>query len=142
MTSHPPSTRIPKSLFALIALYCAASLVHFAHNAEFIADYPNLPAWLTRSKVYLAWLAVTSVGVFGIVLLRLRHRSWGLVVVAAYAVLGFAGLDHYSVAPMARHTFAMNATIGCEVACASILFAAALLLLRRSSRSLPSASDA
>src|SRR5215469_12243644 len=33
----------------LFALYAAASLVHFTHNAEYLAQYPNLPAsWTPR----------------------------------------------------------------------------------------------
>ena len=131
MTQPPLPARIPVFLIVLLAIHCAASLIHFAHNAEFVADYPNLPAWLTRSKVYLAWLAVTSVGVVGVVLLRLRLRVAGLLVIAAYALLGFAGLDHYWVAPFAAHTLAMHATIGFEVVSAGALLAATLLLLLR-----------
>jgi len=131
MNQSQPSTRIPAFLLVLLALYCAASLVHFAHNAEFVADYPNLPAWLTRSKVYLAWLAVTSVGLAGVVLLRLRLRVIGLLVIAGYALLGFAGLDHYWVAPFAAHSWAMHATIAFEVASAAALLLATFLMLFR-----------
>jgi hypothetical protein len=131
MKPSPAVARMPALLLVLLATYCAASLLHFAHNAEFVADYPNLPAWLTRSKVYLAWLAVTSVGVAGVILLRLRLRVIGLLVVAGYALLGFAGLDHYWVAPFAAHSLAMHATIGFEVASAATLLVATLLLLFR-----------
>lgn len=110
-------------------IYCLASLVHFAHNAEFVSDYPNLPAWLTRSKVYLAWLAVTAVGAAGIVLLKLRFRLPGLVLIGVYAALGFAGLDHYWVAPVSAHSIAMNATIWFEVAAAAALLVAVVVLL-------------
>jgi hypothetical protein len=133
--------RIPAPLLVLLALYCTASLIHFVHNAEFVADYPNLPAWLTRSKVYLAWLAVTSVGVVGLVLVRLRLRVVGLFAIAGYAVLGFAGLDHYWVAPFTAHSLAMHATIGFEVASATALLVATLLLLSRPVHR-PPASDA
>jgi len=109
------SARIPGFLLVLVAIYFAASLIHFAHNAEFVKDYPNLPVWLTRSKVYLAWLAVTSVGGLGVTLLGLRLRLPGLLVIVGYAALGFAGLDHYWVAPFAAHSIAMNATIWFEV---------------------------
>lgn len=126
------SSRIPNSLFVWIIVYCAASLIHFAHNAEFVSDYPNLPAWLTRSKVYLAWLAVTSVGAIGIVFLKLRLRLLGLLAIAGYAALGFAGLDHYWVAPVSAHSWAMNATIWFEVAAAAVLLATVVALLFRS----------
>jgi len=131
MNQPQPSARIPAFLLVLLALYCAASLVHFAHNAEFVADYPNLPAWLTRSKVYLAWFAVTSVGVAGVILLRLRLRVIGLLFIAGYALLGFAGLDHYRIAPFAAHSWAMHATIGFEVASAAVLLLVTILVLFR-----------
>jgi len=123
------SARVPRFLLVLVAVYCAASLIHFAHNAEFVKDYPNLPLWLTRSKVYLAWLAVTAVGGLGVALLGLRLRLPGLLVIAGYAALGFAGLDHYWVAPFAAHSLAMNATIWFEVTSAAALFAVALGLV-------------
>lgn len=34
---------------ALLVAYGAASLVHFIHNAEFLGDYPGLPATWTRA---------------------------------------------------------------------------------------------
>jgi len=129
MIRTPSPARIPSYLLVLLAVYFGASLIHFAHNAEFIAEYPNLPAWLTRSNVYLAWLAVTGVGAAGILLLKLGFRLLGLLLIAGYAALGFAGLDHYSRAPVSAHTLAMNASIGFEVAAAAVLFAVTLALL-------------
>ena len=38
------------------------------------------------------------------------------MLIAIYAVLGFAGLDHYTLAPVSAHTLAMNATIWLETA--------------------------
>jgi hypothetical protein len=84
--------------------------------------------------VYLAWIAVTSVGGVGVILLRLRLRLVGLLLIAGYALLGFAGLDHYWVAPFAAHSLAMNATIGFEVASAAVLLLATFLLLFRTVR--------
>jgi hypothetical protein len=52
----------------LLLLYAAASLLHFAHNTEYLVDYPSLPGWLSRGGVYLAWCGVTLVGVAGYVL--------------------------------------------------------------------------
>jgi hypothetical protein len=125
------SARVPGFLLVLLAIYCGASLIHFAHNAEFAKDYPNLPVGLTRSKVYLAWLAVTCVGFAGVALLHLRFRLPGLLLIAGYAALGFAGLDHYWLAPIAAHSAVMNATIWFEVASAAVLLAGTLLLVLR-----------
>jgi hypothetical protein len=123
---------IPKYLLILLIVYCGASLIHFTHNAEFISEYPNLPIWLTPSKVYVAWLAVTVVGVAGVVFLRLGLRSLGFLLLTCYAALGFAGLDHYWVAPIEAHSFSANATIWFEIAAAAVLFVTAGILLFRS----------
>ena len=109
-----------RSLLALVLVHAAASLVHFAHNATFLADYPNMPAWLSPAGVYAVWLAQAAIGAAG-VLLFLRGRPIGLALVAIYAVLGFAGLDHYVLAPMSAHTAAMNATIWLEFATGMLL---------------------
>ena len=55
----------PVWLWTLAAVYCAASLAHFAHNAEYIAFYPNMPAGLTRETVYRVWWAISGVGLVG-----------------------------------------------------------------------------
>jgi hypothetical protein len=111
-----------------LALYCLASFAHFAHNAEFLDDYPNLPAWLSRALIYSVWLCITAVGVSGYALVRAGHRLAGLIVVAAYAALGFDGLLHYGRAPFAEHTAAMNFSILFEVLAAALLFAIASIL--------------
>jgi hypothetical protein len=104
----------------LFALYAAASLLHFAHNAEYLAQYPNLPASWTRASVYLAWCGVTAVGLWGLVLDSTGHRRAGLTLLAIYGGLGFAGLLHYTRAPLAHHSTAMNVTIWAEVAAATL----------------------
>jgi hypothetical protein len=45
----------------------------------------------------------------------------GLAVIALYAALGFAGLDHYALAPVAGHSLMMNASIFGEVIAAAVL---------------------
>lgn len=120
----------PKPFWWLAAAYFLASLGHFSHNAEFICEYPNLPGWLTSAKVYAAWLAITSVGALGLVVLRKGHPLPGLALVAAYAALGFDGLGHYAVAPMELHSFGANATIWSEVAAAALLLPLTLSLMK------------
>jgi hypothetical protein len=120
---------LPKHLIALLALYCAASLVHFVHNAQFLADYPNMPAWLSPLQVMGAWLGVTAVGVLGWLVTRTRWPLAGLLLIAAYAGLGFDGLAHYTLAPMAAHSLAMNLTIWSEVVAAALLLVATARLV-------------
>jgi hypothetical protein len=111
----------------LMLVYTAASLLHFAHNATYLHDYPNMPPWLTSFGVYGAWCAVAIVGALGYWVYRRVHVFAGLVLIASYAVLGFAGLDHYVVAPVSAHTLAMNLTIAIEVACAALLLMAVIV---------------
>ena len=114
----------PKRLVALLSLSLAASLLHFAHNAEFLSAYPNLPAWLTPSQIYFAWTGLAAIGVCG---LLLYLRGWyllGLALIGLYAAFGFGGLLHYLRAPFDAHTAAMNFTIWFEVAAAGALLVA------------------
>ncbi len=120
---------LSKLFFALTVVYFVTSLGHFTHNAEFICEYPNLPVWLTRAKVYAAWAAITSVGLIGLFLVRNRFIAIGLLLVAIYAALGFDGLGHYSVAPMELHTFTANLTILSEAGAAAILLSVTVYLL-------------
>jgi type IV secretory pathway TrbD component len=115
-----------RALFASLSIYFIASFVHFAHNAEYLHAYPNMPEWLTQHGVYMAWLAITAVGLMGYVAYRWIAPRVGLAVWVVYAALGYAGLDHYVLAPVSAHTKAMNATIAFEVAAATMLLAALL----------------
>jgi len=104
----------------LLALYAGASFLHFTHNAEYLAQYPNLPASWTRADVYLAWCCLTAVGLLGYVLYRGSSPRAGLTLLAIYGGLGFDGLLHYTRAPIALHSPAMNFTIWVEVAAAAV----------------------
>jgi hypothetical protein len=111
-----------RSLIALVVVHAAASLFHFVHNAMFLSDYPNMPAWISPIGIYGAWLVEAAIGALG-VLLWSRGRSAGLALIATYALLGLGGLDHYVLAPVSAHTLAMNATIWLETATALVLLA-------------------
>jgi hypothetical protein len=119
--SHPRLA--DRTLLLLALLYAMASLIHFAHNAIFLPDYPNLPAWLTPGGVWAAWCGVTAVGAFGFHVHARISRVPGLVILAVYGLLGFAGLDHYTVAPVSAHSLMMNSTILFEVATAAAFLA-------------------
>ena len=110
-----------RTLAVLLLVYGAASLVHFAHNAEFISDYPNLPAAWSRADVYVVWLTTTSLGIAGWVLMSHGYRFTGLLLLAVYAALGLDSLGHYVLASFSAHTFAMNATILAEVTAAGLV---------------------
>jgi hypothetical protein len=111
-----------------VLCYALASLAHHVHNAELLRAYPEMPAWLTRADVYVAWAVVTAVGACGYALVRASKTRAGLALLAFYAALGWYGLAHYAVAPFSAHGVAMNLTIVVEVLAATVL---AVVVLRR-----------
>jgi hypothetical protein len=121
----------------LFALYAGATLLHFAHNAEYLSQYPNLPATWSRGEVYAAWCCVTALGLLGYGLYALGHRTIGLTAVGLYAILGFGGLLHYTRAPMALHSVLMNTTIWAEAAAGALLLADVVMLGVTASGSVP-----
>ncbi|WP_254510801.1 hypothetical protein [Anatilimnocola floriformis] len=123
--SHPKIDHV----FALAFLYGTASFAHHVHNTIYLADYPNMPRWLTPLGVMVAWAFVASFGVIGGILVRNRLPTLGYLSLALFASLGFCGLDHYAIADISRHTFAMNATILIEVATGCTLLIAVLCRL-------------
>jgi hypothetical protein len=108
-------------LLVPMLVYGAASLLHHVHNAVFLADYPNMPAWITPVYVCAAWLVVAAIGVVGFLLRRRGWRVAGLLAVGIYAAYGLDGLGHYGLAPVSAHTFTMNLTIWLEVGAALVL---------------------
>jgi hypothetical protein len=111
-----------RTLSILLTAFFIASLIHFIHNAEFLADYPGLPKTWTRGGVYGAWAAMTAIGVIGWIVARTRFQLLGLALIAVCSLFGFDSIGHYFVAPVAAHSMAMNFTILLEVACAIALF--------------------
>ena len=120
MNQRPVSTH-HSTLLLLMLFYGAASLLHFAHNAVYIRDYPNLPEWLTSEGVWVSWCGVAAIGALGYWLYRRVSRWAGLATITLYGVFGLAGLDHYTVAPMSAHSFVMNLTILTEAVTAAAL---------------------
>jgi hypothetical protein len=118
-----------RALGILGLLYAVASLIHFAHNAEYLSAYPNLPAWLTRYEVYGAWLCIIAIGVLGYALHHRGKTLLGLLLIGVYAAIGLDGLLHYGRAPFADHTAAMNATILFEVSVAACLLLTVVTLI-------------
>lgn len=107
------------ALPAFLLIYAAASFLHHAHNAEFLHEYPGLPAWLSPAGVYAAWLGTTALGFAGYVLLRRDYRVPGIALLVLYGVYGLDALAHYLVAPVSAHTLAMNLSIWLEATAAA-----------------------
>jgi hypothetical protein len=109
-------TAVPRHLCWLAAVYFAASLLHFSHNAEFVALYPNMPAWVRREDVYLVWAAISAMGLASVALWFVGWRLAAAGALALYGALGLDGLAHYTLALCSEHTLAMNLTIWLEAA--------------------------
>lgn len=122
---------LPRHVLALVMVYFIASLAHFAHNAEYIAFYPNMPAWLTREKVYMAWLGITCIGVSGLVIARFGPHAMAALLVGVYGAFGLDGLAHYTLALCSEHTLATNITIWAEAITGFLLLLASTMLLGR-----------
>lgn len=127
------AAHFPKPVWLLLAVYFIASLTHFAHNAEYIAYYPNMPAFITRETVYWAWLAVSSLGVAGLIVSRLGWHAVGALLLMAYGACGLDGLLHYTLALCSEHTLVTNLTIWSEVLAGVALAVASLAMLARKS---------
>ena len=119
--SYSAQGRVRQMLPWSLAIYAGASLLHFAHNAQYLAQYPNLPGSWARTDIYLAWCCVTAIGLLGYLLFRRGALRVGLIVLAIYGCLGLDGLLHYTRAPMAHHSAAMNLTIWAEAVAAGML---------------------
>ena len=122
----------PRHVQVLFLVFFAANLLHFVHNAEYIAFYPGMPSWLTREKVYLAWIAGVSVGLAGLLLSRTRLKVLGLALIATYGATGIDGLAHYMLALCSEHTLAANLTIWFEVLAGLVLLLVAAVAACRS----------
>ncbi len=122
---------LPRPVQWLLVFYFLASLAHFAHNAEFIAFYPNFPSWITRQTVYLGWLAITAVGVAGVLALRLKLPIIGALSLAGYGAFGLDGLAHYTLALCSEHTLVTNITIWSEAISGLLLLLAGTVLAAR-----------
>lgn len=113
--------RARRALPRLLIICAAASLLHFVHNAEYLAQYPNLPSSWSRADIYIAWCCITTLGVVGYLLYLHGNRAAGLTFLASYAVLGFGGLLHYTRAALTHHSSMMNVTIWTESVGAALL---------------------
>jgi hypothetical protein len=123
---------VPRRVRLLAAIYFAATLAHFSHNAEYIAFYPGMPTWLSRETVYVAWLAVTAVGAAALMLAKFRLPALALLCLGVYGALGLDGLAHYTLALCSEHTLLANITIWSEALTGlALLLTSTVLFFRR-----------
>lgn len=129
---------LPRHIWFLLAVYFVTGSAHFVHNAAYIAYYPNMPSWITSDRVYVAWSVVTTVGITGLVALKLRLHAAAAMFIAVYGALGLDGLAHYMLALCSEHTFMTNVTIWSEALSGlCLLLASAVLAAKQGLRRLP-----
>jgi hypothetical protein len=102
-----------------------------SHNAQYIAFYPGMPAWLTPGKVWLFWLAVTCVELAALAFARAGRPSIALLTLGVYGALGLDGLLHYTLGLCSQHTLVANLTIWAEATTGLALLAVSAVLLAR-----------
>lgn len=127
-TMRNPRLAAERLLPWLFTLYAAATLLHFAHNAHYLAHYPNLPASWSGADVYAAWAVLTALGALGFALCTNGPRRVGRALLGLYALSGFGGLLHYTRAPLSHHSAMMNVTIWMEAAAGTLLLVNVLML--------------
>jgi hypothetical protein len=115
-------------LLAVVLACAGATLFHHVHNAEFLAEYPNMPAWSSAAAVYAAWSAATALGAIGYGLLRRGYQLAGVTLLIAYGCYCLDGLVHYALAPASAHSPMMHFSIGLEAVAGAALL---VMLLRR-----------
>jgi hypothetical protein len=121
---------LPRHIWILLGAYFVASGAHFIHNAAYIAYYPNMPSWISPARVYVAWLAVTAIGIAGLVAARLRLHAVAVTLIAIYGALGLDGFAHYALALCSQHTLMTNVTIWAEAVSGVFVLLAATRLYR------------
>jgi len=118
-------------LVSVVALYFLASLAHFSHNAQYIAFYPGMPAWLGPEHIYAVWLGITGVGGAAWLLSRFGHPRLALGTLALYGAFGLDALGHYALGLCSQHTLVANLTIACEAGSGALPLVVALVQLTR-----------
>jgi hypothetical protein len=116
-------------LLGFLLAYMVGSFIHHFHNAQFIAEYPNMPGGFPVAIAYVVWGIVTLVGLLGYYFARRGHELIGLGAVGAYAAYGLLVLGHYTLAPISAHTLGANVTIALECVTAALLLGTVMVLL-------------
>ena len=135
MSAAANSTGFPRIVLFIALVYLVASLGHFVHNAEFLEQYPNLPDWLTRNRVYLGWFIVTIPSIAAMIAWARGRAGLAFGLLAVWGALGYLGLDHYYVAPVSAHAVLANSSILFEVVAGSVLLLVSIGYLVRLHRS-------
>ena len=116
-------------LLAVLSAYIVGSFIHHFHNAQFIADYPNMPTGFPPAIAYVVWGTVTAVGLAGYYAVRRGYEILGLGALGLYGAYGLLVLGHYQLAPISAHTVGANVTIWIELVTGALLLGTVAVFL-------------
>ena len=104
----------------LLLANVAGSILHYAHNLLFFAEYPE-PTWINRSMIDAFWFFMTPLAWIGYRLIQHGSHRIGELVLLGYALCNLLSLGHYRYAPMRSVAPHINAFILLEAALAGVL---------------------
>ena len=92
-----PADRL-RVLRRLLFANVAASILHYADNVLFFAQYPE-PWWIDTHFIDAFWFAMTPLAWLGYRLVQRGRMHGGAAVLYLYAAAGLLVLGHYRYAP-------------------------------------------
>lgn len=111
-----------KTLYWIIAINIATTVLHYGHNVVHFEHYPE-PVWLNAKLVDMFWFVMTPFAIVG-GWLYTKNRYWvGFGVLVAYILMSLLVLGHYNYAPFFEISFTIHLFIWLEVVTALGLFA-------------------
>ena len=89
-----PDRRHVGALFRVLVASVVLTTIHYTDNYLYFDEYPQ-PESLQRWHVYVAWLALTAVGIAGYALYERGYALPSYVCLVVYSYTGLSSLGHY-----------------------------------------------
>lgn len=125
-----PHSRWLTGLKWLLIVNVVASILHYADNIAFFAEYPE-PPWINPGIIDAFWFVMTPLAPAGYLALRRGARQFGAFLLHAYAACSLLALGHYRYASICSVSPRINLLILLEAAAAAVLV---VYVLRRQLR--------
>jgi hypothetical protein len=92
-------------LLSLLIVNAISTILHYTDNFVFYEKYPQ-PTWITPDGIYLAWIVLTILGIFGYVFYA-RDAFWtAYLCLGIYSITGISSPAHYFYP--AHHVFSQK----------------------------------
>lgn len=109
-----------KTLYWLIIINIAATILHYGHNVMHFEHYPE-PVWLNAHLVDMFWFVMTPFALVGGWLYAKSHYWSGFAVLMVYVAMSLLVLGHYNYAPFFEISFIIHVFIWLEVVVSLVL---------------------